>query len=96
MPGACGTGYNKNMSTTALYKALIQAGVSEDTAERAVEDLAHTDDVATKADLAKLESKIMDKMAELRDQLTTRILIAIGINIGAVGLMFAAAGFFSG
>ncbi len=46
--------------------------------------------------LAKLESKIMNKMAELRDQLTARILIAIGINIGAVGLMFTATGFFSG
>ncbi len=85
MPGACGIGYNENMSTTALYKALIQAGASEDTAERAVEDLAHTDDVATKADLAKLEIRLIKW-----------IVAATALIISAMGLMFTAAGFFSG
>ncbi len=93
MPGTCGgIGYNENMSTTALYKALIQAGASEDTAERAAEDLAHTDDVATKADLTKLESK----MAELEIRLIKWIVAATALIISAMGLMFTAAGFFSG
>ena len=46
------------MSTTALYKALIEAHVSEDTAERAVEGLAYTREVATKTDLVELKNRI--------------------------------------
>ncbi len=51
------------MSTTALYKALIEAHVSEDTAERAVEGLGSPADVATKTDLAELETKIVGQIA---------------------------------
>ena len=46
------------MSTTALYKALIEAHVSEDTAERAVEGLACAREVATKTDLVELKTEL--------------------------------------
>ena len=51
------------MSTTALYKALIEAHVSEDTAERAVEGLGSPADAATKTDLAELETRIVGQIA---------------------------------
>ncbi len=54
------------MSTTALYKALIEAHVSEDTAERAVEGLAYAREVATKTDLAELKTELKEDISELR------------------------------
>ncbi len=54
------------MSTTALYKALIEAHVSEDTAERAVEGLAYAREVATKTDLAELKTELKQDISELR------------------------------
>ncbi len=55
------------MSTTALYKALLEAKVSEKTAERAVEGLAFADNIATTTDLAGLEAvitRLEDKLKE--------------------------------
>ncbi len=57
------------MSTTALYKALIEAHVSEDTAERAVEGLAYAREVATKTDLAELKTELKQDISELRAEL---------------------------
>ena len=57
------------MSTTALYKALIEAHVSEDTAERAVEGLAYAREVATKTDLAELKTELKQDISELRVEL---------------------------
>ena len=57
------------MSTTALYKALIEAHVSEDTAERAVEGLAYAREVATKTDLAELKTELKQDIGELRVEL---------------------------
>ncbi len=54
------------MSTTALYKALLEANVSEKTAERAVEGLAFADNIATTTDLAKLGAVITRLEAELK------------------------------
>ena len=57
------------MSTTALYKALIEAHVSEDTAERAVEGLAYAREVATKTDLVELKTELKQDIGELRVEL---------------------------
>ncbi len=57
------------MSTTALYKALIEAHVSEDTAERAVEGLAYAREVATKTDLVELKTELKQDIGELRAEL---------------------------
>ena len=64
------------MSITALYQALIKANVPEELAEKAVEGLAKSDEVATKADLAQLESR-----------LTWRMFAIAGLIVAAIGLI---------
>ncbi len=44
----------------ALYKALLDAGVSEELAERAAESVA--EDLVEKADLAALEIRLLDRI----------------------------------
>ena len=68
------------MSTTALYKALTEAGVSEDSAERAVEGLVHAGEAATKTDLAALEVRLIK-------WIVTTAIAATGVVIVAVGLI---------
>ena len=71
--------YNSHMSTTPLYKALLDAGADEMLAERAVEslDLIPSKEVATKTDLAQLEVR-----------LTWRLLGGIAVLLGiAIGLL---------
>ena len=68
------------MSTTALYKALIEAGTSENLAEKAVESLMFSDQVATK-------SVLKTDLAELETRLTWRMIMVAGVTIGAVGLI---------
>ena len=49
------------MNSTALYKAFIEAGVSEESATTAAEDVVQVSqlsDLATKSDVAKLEADI--------------------------------------
>ena len=75
------------MSTTAMYKALIEAKVSEETAERAVDGLHFTGEVATSADLTALGADIRAEMAALETRLTWRLVLASGVVIGAMGLM---------
>ncbi|MBC6414303.1 MAG: hypothetical protein GDA45_05415 [Chromatiales bacterium] len=60
------------MSEIALYNALTKLGLSPDEAKEAVADVASSKDVATKADLKA-------GLAELKEQLTWRLVIAIGI-----------------
>jgi len=74
------------MSTTAMYKALLEAKVSEETAERAVEGLHFSGEVATSADLMKLRAEI----AALEARMTWRLVLASGFIIGAIGLMLRA------
>ena len=67
------------MSTTALYKALVEAGASEASAERAAEslDLTPSREVATKTDIAQLEVR-----------LTWRLLGGVSVLLGiAIGLL---------
>ena len=66
------------MSTMALYKALLEAHVSEDLAAKAVEDLTQSTEVAIKSDLKALELKIVEqldlKIAAQLAQLETRLM----------------------
>lgn len=64
------------MSTTALYQILVDLGVDQDKAERALKTLACEDQVATKTDLAKLESS-----------LTLRMILVGGLVVGAIALI---------
>lgn len=47
--------YNFRVSAIALYKALLDAGASEELAERAVEDLPLGGGFVTKADISELK-----------------------------------------
>ncbi len=87
------------MSATALYKALIEANVSEVTAERAVEGLAVARDVATKTDLAGLKielktdiTELKTDIAELKVGITELEVRLIKWNVAAAGLIIAAMG----
>ena len=65
------------MSEIALYNTLRKIPeVSEAEAKEAVADIANSREVATKSDLAELETK-----------LTKQIYAAVGVIIAAVGLM---------
>ena len=64
------------MSEIALYNALTKLGLDHDEAKEAVADIASAKDVATKVDLANLETR-----------LTQRIYAAVGIILAGIGLM---------
>ena len=64
------------MSEIALYNVLTKLGATPDEAEKAVSDVASSKEVATKTDLAELETK-----------LTKQMYVVAGIIIAAVGLM---------
>ena len=79
------------MNATALYKALIEAGASEDTAERAVEGLPLGGELATKSDLAQLGARLDTDIAQLEVRLTWRLLggvaVLLGITSGVLKLL---------
>ena len=78
------------MSTTVLYKALVEAGAPENLADKAAESLVYSDQVATKSDWALMKADlamVKSSLAGLETRLTWRLSIAAGIVIGAVGLI---------
>ncbi len=78
------------MSAIDLYNLFRRIpNATEAEARAAADTVAHTDDVATKTDLAELEMRLTWRMIIVAS-------VIIGTVIGAVGLMFASAGFFSG
>ena len=78
------------MSTTAMYKALLDAKVSEETAERAVEGLHFSGEVATSADMKAMLADMKSEIAALEARMTWRLVLASGFIIGAIGLMLRA------
>lgn len=52
--------YNFRVSAIALYKALLDAGASEELAERAVEDLPLGGGFVTKADISGIKADISE------------------------------------
>ncbi len=75
------------MSEIALYDALTKLGLDPKEAKEAVADVASSRDVATKADLANLETRVIEKMANLETRLTRQTYTAVGIILAGVGLM---------
>ena len=63
------------MSSISLYNALMAAGVSEELAVAAANDVARTEQVATKLDLANMEIRLIKWMS--------------GIALGIAGLSIA-------
>ncbi len=80
------------MSEIALYNALTKLGLKHDEAKEAVADVASSKDVATKADLAKLETRLIERMAEQETKLTRQMYAMAGVIIGAIGAIIAVAG----
>ena len=71
------------MSSTALYKAFIEAGASEVSATRAAEDVIQVSQLpqlATKADIANLEIRLLKWMVGCG-------FLFAGIVIAGVGLV---------
>ena len=76
------------MSEIALYNLLKRIpDATDEEVEKAVADVASTKEVATKADLAKLETRVIEKVANLDAKLTKQMYASVGIIIAAVGVM---------
>ena len=76
------------MSGIALYNTLRKIPeVSEAEAKEAVADVASSKEVATKADLENLETRLIEKMAKLEARIFKQLIVGAGIIIAAmVGL----------
>ena len=72
------------MSEIALYNLLKRIpDVSDDEAKEAVADVANARDVATKSDIAEIETTI----AKLKEELTWRLVIAMGIYTAIISFI---------
>ena len=72
------------MSSTALYKAFIEVGASEESATRAAEDVIQVSQLpqlATKADIAKQEARLIKWMVG-------SLFVFAGIIIASIGILF--------
>ena len=73
------------MSGIALYNILRKIdGVSDDDAKEAVADVANSKEVATKSDLAELEMRLIEKIADAKHAM---IVWMIGIGLAIVGVI---------
>ena len=80
------------MSEIALYNLLKRIpDATEDEVERAVADVASSTDVATKADLAELETRLIEKMAkqDAKMEATHRNIIMwmVGVGLAIIGVI---------
>ena len=76
------------MSDIALYNTLRKIPeVSDDEAREAVADIANSKEVATKADLKVEIRRIETMIAELKEVLTWRMVIVLGIYTAIVSLI---------
>ena len=60
------------MNGTALYRALVEAGASEERAKEAAESVVHAPEGATKADIAGVNANIAGVRTEIAE-METRI-----------------------
>jgi len=79
---------------TALYDAFREAGTSEEKARAAAAGFPPPEQIATKADIARLEIKIAQletkmetKIGAIKEELTVRIMWAQGVTIGVLGVL---------
>ncbi len=84
------------MSATALYKALLEAKVSEESAEKAVEGLAVAGDVATKADISGVEKQIVGVEKQIVGVRTEIAQLEVRMVKWNIALHIAAAGLIVG
>ena len=73
------------MSTIALYQLLRRIpDVTDDEAKAAADSIAHVEEVATKADLLKLENKFDQALSQLETKLTRLIFSSAAFVIVAI------------
>ncbi|MCY4211556.1 MAG: hypothetical protein OXD47_04235 [Gammaproteobacteria bacterium] len=70
------------MSSLALYNALVAAGVDKELANEAVKDVARTEQVATKLDIANMQTS----MANMENRLVKWMLGIAGLAIAIMKL----------
>lgn len=78
------------MSSTALYKAFIEVGASEDSATKAAEDVIQVSQLpqlATKADIAVLKADIANLGTRLVKWMVGCGFLFAGIVIAGVGIV---------
>ena len=80
------------MSDIALYNLFRRIpDATDDEVEKAIANFSSAKKVTTKTDLAKLETRLIEKMSEQEARLTKLICVVFAINTGiiiaAVGLM---------
>ena len=69
----------KIMSEIALYKALVEAGASEEAAREAVHDLPRDGENVTKADLAAVKAEMKADLTAVEIRLTRWVVVSGGI-----------------
>ena len=67
------------MGSTAIYKAFIKAGVDEDTAMAAANDIATSGQVTTESDMSELKVRLIKWMVSLH--LATIALVVASIKL---------------
>ena len=80
------------MSSTALYKAFIEAGASEDSATRAAEDViqvSQLEQLVTKTDIAILRSEIANLATAMAKQESRLVKWMVGSLFVFAGIIIA-------
>ena len=82
------------MNSIPLYQAFIEAGVSEESASKAAEDViqvSRLEQLATKADLIAVKSELKSDIANLETRLIKwmvgSLFVFAGINLAGVGIL---------
>ena len=82
------------MNGTALYRALVEAGTSEERAKEAAESVVYAREGATKADLMEVKLELSDRIAALEATMErsfrTMTFRLIGAMFALLALMLAA------
>ncbi len=67
------------MGTTSLYRALIEANVSDGTTKKAVEGLISVNEAATKMDIAELEVRLIKWIVATAIAVGGAVIAAMGL-----------------
>lgn len=78
------------MNGTALYRALVEAGASEQIAKEAVEGVAYAHEAATRHDLAQVKNELEARIEAVKNELEVRMERGFRkVAISMVGLFVA-------
>ena len=81
------------MSDIALYDVLTKVGATPNEAKEAVADIISSKEVATKGDLVKLKTELLEKIADTKYTMVMWVVDAdITLFLGLSGVIFATIG----